>query len=109
MIGEGVESTLSAMQLAGIASGLACLSTSGLRGLAVPVSNGVGGISEAAICSDRDANNAGQDAAKTLAARLKRDNPALVVTVNIPPAGYGDFNDYLQEQHNENGRADHAA
>jgi putative DNA primase/helicase len=84
LIGEGVETSLSAMQATGHRT-WAALSTSGLRGLNLP--NG-----ERDIIILADADKAGEAAAKDSARRWVREGRR--VRIASPPSGM-DFNDML--------------
>ena len=83
-VGEGIESTLSAMQATGAPS-WAALSTSGLRALALPDA-----VREVVILADGDA--AGESAARVAARRWHREGRR--VRIARPPRG-NDFNDML--------------
>lgn len=84
MIGEGIETCLSAMQETGLPV-WAALSTSGIRGLDLPVS-----VSEVIVLADGD--DAGEEAARAAALRWLREGRR--VRIARPPAGM-DFNDLL--------------
>jgi putative DNA primase/helicase len=83
-VGEGIESTLSAMQATGAPS-RAALSTSGLKALALPDA-----VREVVILADGDA--AGESAARVAARRWHREGRR--VRIARPPRG-NDFNDML--------------
>ena len=86
MIGEGIETTLSAMMASDI-PGWAALSVSGMRGLDLPPN-----IRAVTILADADTN--GEAAAVESAERWSREGRK--VRIARPPAGY-DFNDLLQK------------
>ncbi len=90
VVGEGIETVLSYMKATGI-PGLAALSTSGLINLEL-----ADGIKSIIIAADRDANGAGERAAHQLADRLIREGRK--VSIELPPPGFGDFNDVLMTQ-----------
>jgi putative DNA primase/helicase len=83
-VGEGIESTLSAMQATGAPS-WAALSTSGLKALALPDA-----VREVVILADGD--TAGESAARVAARRWHREGRR--VRIARPPRG-NDFNDML--------------
>jgi len=85
LIGEGIETTLSAMQATGYA-GWAALSTSGLRALRLPEA-----VANIIILADAD--DAGRSAAQDAARRWKREEGRRV-RIALPPFG-NDFNDAL--------------
>jgi len=87
LAGEGLESTLSAMQLFDL-PGWAALSTSGLRSLELPPE-----IRHVAIAVDNDHNFAGQAAALSLYTRLTDEGRR--VRLLMPPTPGTDFNDLL--------------
>lgn len=88
IIGEGIESTLSAMQATGF-PGWAALSTSGMKSLILPST-----VRMVLIAADNDASGAGEAAAKTAAARWLEDGRR--VRIAMPPEPETDFNDLLQ-------------
>jgi hypothetical protein len=89
IIGEGIETTLSALQMWGSAfDAWATLSTSGMTALIVPDT-----VTEVVIASDNDP--AGRSAAASLCERLLRENPTRRVNVCTPKGGLNDFNDAL--------------
>jgi hypothetical protein len=91
LVGEGIESVLSALQLFDDMHGAlawAALSTEGLKALALPP-----GIRRIAIAADNDANNAGQDAALSAYYRWKGESRS--VRLLMPPRAGDDFNDVL--------------
>jgi putative DNA primase/helicase len=85
MVGEGIETTLSAMQAAGL-PGWAALSTSGMKSLRLPEK-----VREVIILTDRDA--AGEAAAEASAARWVQEGRS--VRIARPSEGSNDFNDML--------------
>jgi putative DNA primase/helicase len=91
-IGEGVESTLSAMRLWGTRCGVAALCASGIETLVLPPS-----VHRVRIAADNDANEAGQDAAAMAWARWRGEGRTVRVTLPERPHGAGtwDFNDIL--------------
>jgi hypothetical protein len=91
IVGEGIETTLSALQLWGPSNfdAWATLSTSGMAALVVPDT-----ISEVIIAADND--DAGRRAAWDLRTRLNRERPTLPVSVHLPRNGKKDFNDLLK-------------
>lgn len=84
LVGEGVETSLSAMTATGIPA-WAALSASGLRGIIVPTT-----VTDIVVLADGDA--AGEAAAQVAARRLQR--PGRRVRIARPPAE-SDFNDLL--------------
>jgi putative DNA primase/helicase len=86
MIGEGLETCLSAVQATGMPA-WAALSTSGLRALVLPPI-----VREILILADNDANWAGAAAAHDAARRWLSEGRA--VRLAMPP-DLGDFNDVL--------------
>jgi hypothetical protein len=88
VIGEGIESTASAMQLSGLSSGWAALSASGLRNLVLPPEAQL-----IVIACDNDENGVGQAAARD-AAWLWTEQ-GRTVRVKMPPKPDTDFNDIL--------------
>jgi hypothetical protein len=84
MVGEGIETSLAAMQATGLPA-WAALSTSGLRALDLP-----GSVREVIVLADGDA--AGEAAARDCARRWHREGRR--VRIARPPRGL-DFNDLL--------------
>lgn len=93
MIGEGIETCLSAMQETGLPA-WAALSTTGLRALDLPTR-----VREVIVLADGD--EAGERAARAAAERWVRERRH--VRIARPPAGY-DFNDVLR-RHGLDGEA----
>ena len=89
IVGEGIESTLSAMQASGL-PGWSALSTGGMRALVLPEL-----VREVIIAADHDANGAGQAAAHAAAERWHDEGR--VVRIALPPVAGTDFNDLLQK------------
>jgi DNA primase len=90
LIGEGLESSLSARQATGIPT-WAGLSTSGIRSMLLPP---LPLASDVTIAADHDANGAGQKAARTAARRWMREGRQ--VRIALPPEPDTDFNTMLQ-------------
>jgi hypothetical protein len=89
IIGEGIETTLSALQMWGpFFDAWATLSTSGMTALIVPDT-----AIEIVIASDNDP--AGRKAAVSLHDRLLREDPTRQVTIYTPRGDVNDFNDVL--------------
>jgi len=88
VIGEGIESTASAMQLWGLSSGWAALSESGLRNLVLPLEARL-----IVIACDNDENGVGQAAARDAAWLWMEEGRT--VRVKVPPKPDTDFNDIL--------------
>jgi putative DNA primase/helicase len=88
VIGEGIESTASAMQLWGLSSGWAALSEGGLRNLVLPPEARL-----IVIACDNDENGVGQAAARDAAWLWTADGRT--VRVMLPPRPNTDFNDIL--------------
>ena len=88
VIGEGIESTASAMQLRGLSSGWAALSENGLRNLVLPPE-----AQRIVVACDNDENGVGQAAARD-AAWLWTE-AGRTVRVMVPPQPNTDFNDIL--------------
>jgi hypothetical protein len=92
VVGEGVESVLSAMKLWGSRSGVAALCASGIETLVLPPS-----VHRVRIAADNDVNEGGQDAAAMAWARWRREGREVRVTLPKRPDGAEsfDFNDIL--------------
>jgi hypothetical protein len=89
IVGEGIETTLSALQMWGPSfDAWATLSTSGMAALIVADT-----VTEVIIAADNDPP--GHKAAASLRDRLLRENPVRHVTVYSPRDGLNDFNDAL--------------
>jgi putative DNA primase/helicase len=88
MTGEGIESTLSAMQLFGDLPGWAALSAGGLEDLVLPPS-----IAAVAIAADNDLNGVGPRAALRAYERWSREGRT--VRILLPSNIDTDFNDEL--------------
>jgi putative DNA primase/helicase len=88
IVGEGIESTLSAMQATGW-PGWAALSTAGLKSLVLPST-----VRMVLIAADNDTNGAGGAAAKAVALRWIEEGRR--VRIAMPPEAGTDFNDLLQ-------------
>jgi putative DNA primase/helicase len=88
VIGEGIESTASAMQLWGMSSGWAALSAGNMRNLVIPPE-----AQRIVIAADNDESGVGQEAARD-AAWLWREEGRRV-RVALPPLPGVDFNDVL--------------
>jgi hypothetical protein len=86
LLGEGVESTLSAIELLEVSAGWATLSTSGLMSVQLPEH-----IRGVVIAADNDP--AGIKAAESLERRLQREGRAVKI---VKPGAEKDFNDLLQ-------------
>jgi putative DNA primase/helicase len=87
LVGEGIESTLSAMQLFGL-PGWAALCANGVAALELPT-----GLRCVAIAADNDANGVGQRAA--LSARDRWTPEGRSARILLPPGPGEDFNDVL--------------
>lgn len=85
IVGEGIETTLSAMQLAGRVPGIAALSASNMPSIRPPKC--------AEIIIAADADDVGRKAAAQLAARLEYEGRK--VRIAVPPADGEDWNDRL--------------
>lgn len=99
LVGEGIESVLSAMIL-GRRSGWAALSTSGLKVLILPPM-----VRDIIIAADHDKNGAGERAARAAALRWVREGRR--VRIALPSERGTDFNDLLRGHRAEGVR--HAA
>jgi hypothetical protein len=87
IVGEGIESTWSLMQLRGL-PGWAALSTSGLKSLALPRA-----VTRVLIAVDHDRNGAGEAAARDAGQRWLAEGRE----VRLPmPAEFGDWNDVVR-------------
>jgi hypothetical protein len=86
LLGEGLESTLSAVELLEVSAGWATLSTSGLTSVQLPEH-----IRGVVIAADND--SAGIKAAESLQRRLQREGRAVKV---VEPGAEKDFNDLLK-------------
>lgn len=84
LVGEGIETVLSAMQIADL-PGIATLSTSGMKAVNLPA------CSEVIIVADNDPP--GREAANILAERIGGRRP---VRIAAPPKTAGDWNDALR-------------
>jgi hypothetical protein len=90
ILGEGVETTLSALQLWGPSfDAWATLSTSGMVAVMIPDT-----VTEIVIAADNE--DAGRKAAAALRDRLRRENPSRPVSAVTPKHGVNDFNDVLR-------------
>jgi len=89
VVGEGIESTASAMDLWGIRSGWAALSATGVRNLVLPRE-----AQQVVIACDNDANGVGQAAARDSAWRWQAEGRN--VKFALPPVPGADFNDILR-------------
>jgi len=90
LLGEGVETTLAALQLARWRfSGWAALSTAGLVTVQVPAR-----FQNVVIAADNDTSGAGLRAARSLARRLRRQGRQ--ARVQAPPTAESDWNDFLR-------------
>jgi putative DNA primase/helicase len=92
IVGEGVESALSAMQVLG-EGGFALLGTNGFKSISLPA---VYCDRRVLIAADNDASGAGQNAACEAARRLVRDQGFGDVRIVTPPRAGTDFNDRLR-------------
>jgi hypothetical protein len=88
IVGEGVETVLSAMQISGL-PGWAALGTAGVQNLVLPDS-----IKRVIIAADNDAHGAGQRAAYAAADRFVAEGRQVKVT--IPSKAGTDWNDVLR-------------
>lgn len=88
VIGEGVETTLSASEACGL-PGLAAINSANLRALVLPSS-----VRRVVIAHDRDAKGVGELSADALAQRLWADG--VRVDLLAPPDGFKDWNDCAQ-------------
>jgi hypothetical protein len=95
--GEGIESTLSAMQLLGARAGVAALCARGLEDLILPPF-----VRKVRIAADLDLNETGQDSACLAWERFRREGREARVTLparELPPGVDSvDFNDILQRR-----------
>jgi putative DNA primase/helicase len=87
LVGEGIESTLSAMQLFGL-PGWAALCAPGIEALELPAE-----VRAIVIAADNDVNGVGQRAALSARERWTADGRA--VRILLPPNAGEDFNDVL--------------
>ena len=87
LIGEGIESTLSAMQLFGL-PGWAAICAIGIEALDLP-----NDVRRIVIAADNDENGVGQRAA--LSARERWTAEGRMVRILLPPNAGEDFNDVL--------------
>jgi putative DNA primase/helicase len=88
VVGEGIESTASAMQLWGLSSGWAALSENGLRNLVLPPEAQL-----IVIACDNDENGVGQAAARDAVWLWTEEGRT--VRVMVPPQPNTDFSDVL--------------
>jgi hypothetical protein len=91
VVGEGIETTLSAMALYGAAAGCAALSASGLATLILPAS-----VKRVRICADHDVTARGLVAARDACRRWRAEGRAVVVS--MPERIGDDMNDVLMRQ-----------
>jgi phage/plasmid primase-like uncharacterized protein len=87
LIGEGIETTLSAMQLFGV-PGWAALSAGGIEALELPDD-----VREVPIAADNDANGVGEQTALITQSRWQAQGRR--VEILTPPTAGADFNDEL--------------
>lgn len=92
VVGEGVESALSAIQAVG-EGGYALLGTAGLKSIVLPE---VYRDRRVIVAADNDTSGAGQKAAGEAARRLVEDQGFLDVRIVTPPQAGCDFNDRLR-------------
>jgi phage/plasmid primase-like uncharacterized protein len=90
LVGEGIETALSAMQATGI-SAWAALSAGGIEKLLLPPL-----VRQVIILADHDANGRGEQAARTAAQRWMAEGR--LVRLAMPPVPGTDFNDVLLGQ-----------
>jgi putative DNA primase/helicase len=87
IVGEGIESTMSVMQVTGY-PGWAALSACGIKNLILPPE-----VQKVLICADNDANGVGHRAARAADWRFRREGRR--VRIALPPNAGEDFNDIL--------------
>jgi hypothetical protein len=87
IVAEGIETTLSAMQIYNCA-GWSAISAGGLDALILPL-----GVQKILICADRDQNGIGEKCARAAAIRWVREGRQ--VRLALPPENFKDFNDAL--------------
>lgn len=87
IIAEGIETTLSAMQIYNCA-GWSAISVSGLDALILPPE-----AQKILVCADRDKNGIGEKRARQAAIRWVREGRQVRLT--LPPESFKDFNDAL--------------
>jgi putative DNA primase/helicase len=92
IVGEGIETTASAMQLWGLPSGWAALSANGLRRLILPPEP-----QQIVIAVDNDVNGVGQAAARDAA--WQWTEAGRTVRIALPPRSGADFNDILMGEY----------
>jgi hypothetical protein len=92
LVGEGVESVLSAMQALG-EGGYALLGTGGLKSVVLPEAYRDRRV---IVAADNDRSGAGQKAAHAAARRLVEEQGFLDVRIALPPRAGTDFNDFLR-------------
>ena len=88
IVGEGIETTLSAMQLWQL-PGWSAVSKAGLKALKLPAC-----VRSVVIAADRDPGGGGERVATETARRWMREGRS--VEVYLPEPGFGDFNDVLR-------------
>jgi putative DNA primase/helicase len=91
VVGEGIESTFSAMEILEVGTGVAALSAPGMRAIVLPPS-----FNPVWIAADNDATGTGEWAADVLAARLRAEGRT--VHVAMPEIVGTDFNDLWLER-----------
>jgi putative DNA primase/helicase len=92
VVGEGIENTLSAMQMWHCGSGVAALSATGMRNLVLPSA-----ARHICIAADNDSSGVGQAAARDAAWLWTEEGRT--VRVIVPPKPDTDFNDILNGAH----------
>ena len=98
IVGEGIETTLSGLEITGAGTAWAALGTSGLARLRVPL-----GVHDIGLLTDRD--RAGEHAALAAFRRLMHADPARRCGGSQPPEPYDDFNDLAVALANGRGRS----
>ena len=89
IVGEGIETTLSAMQLCGIYQGVSAVSSNNAQHVGLPTC-----CSELILLKDRD--KAGCEFVEGL---IRRFGASRTIRVAVPPKGCKDWNDALQSDH----------
>jgi putative DNA primase/helicase len=92
VVAEGIETTISAMKFFGVKSGYAAISANGMATWNPPQH-----VKEIIVAGDNDASYTGQQAAYTLAKRMKL--AATTVSVEIPREEGKDWNDLDQRRY----------
>jgi hypothetical protein len=106
VVGEGMETTLSAMILWNVSAGVATLGTNGMRALVLPRAAKqiiIAADNDALVIQDGRKLKRGIDAANDVRLRWLNDDPRLKIEIRLPPDPEGeahsrDWNDVLRQE-----------